>query len=334
MSPVPVVYDTDGGVDDCSALWYGLVSSEIDIVGVTSVHGVVSAQQAAANVAKVLVAADRTDIPYAVGAEEPIGPRPGFPEAALMHGEDGLGNAGPPDVDLAPTEETGAELIVRLAKERPGELTLVAVGPFTNVALALRLEPSLPDLLGDLVIMGGAARPPGNATPLGEFNVVFDPVASNQMVLAGWQSPPLMVGLDVTMSATMGDAEFDAMNERATPQARFMADPFVLYRQLSAIETGDGTCPSHDTLTMMAVEQPDVVSATELPLVVDTGGDAAFGMTVVDFRAEWLDKGLVPEEFRDMAIEQFYGGKAKWRIALDVDVEQFRASIRRFYSEG
>lgn len=332
MSPTPVLYDTDGGVDDCSALWYGLVSPLIDVLGVTTVHGVVSAHQAAANVAKILVAADRTDIPYAVGAEEPVGPRPDFPEAALMHGEDGLGNAGPPDVDLAPTGESGAELIVRLAKEHPGDITLVAVGPFTNVALALRLEPDLPHLLDELVIMGGAARPPGNATPLGEFNIVFDPIASNEMVLAGWKKPPLMVGLDVTMSATMGDAEFDALAERATPQAQFMAEPFTLYRGMSAIETGDGSCPSHDTLTMMAVEQPDVVTATELPLVVDTGGDAAFGMTVVDFRAEWLSSGKVPEEFLDMAQEQFYGGKARWRIALDVDVERFRSSIRRFYS--
>lgn len=332
MSATPVIYDTDGGVDDCSALWYGLVSPEIDIVGVTSVHGVVSAHQAAANMAKILVSADRADIPFAVGAEEPVGPKPPFPEAALMHGEDGLGNAGPPDVDLTATDESGAELIVRLAKERPGEITLVAVGPFTNVALALRLEPGLPDILDDLVIMGGAARPPGNATPLGEFNVAFDPIASNEMVLGGWKKPPLMVGLDVTMRATMGEAEFATMNERETPQAQFMADPFVLYRELSAIETDDGTCPSHDTLTMMTVEQPDVVTATELPLVVDTGGDAAFGATVVDFRAEWLSSGKVPEEFLDLALEQFYGGKARWRIALDVDVEQFRASIRRFYS--
>lgn len=332
MTRKPVLFDTDGGVDDYSALWYGLTSPVLDVVGVTSVRGVVSAEIGARNVAKVLVAAKREDIPFAVGADEQLGARPDFPPATLMHGDDGLGNSAKPDVDLRPRAEAAADLIVHLARERPGELTLVAVGPFTNIALALRREPRLPELLRELVIMGGAARPPGNATPLGEFNVAYDPVAANEMVLAPWPRPPLMVGLDVTLVATMGDEEFAVLDAKRTPQAEFMADPFVLYRQLSSIESDEG-CASHDTLTMMSVEDPEVLTAEELPLVVDTAGGPAWGATVVDFRAEWLEGGQVPEEFRVLAEEQFYGGKARWRIALGVDVDRFRRSIREFYGE-
>ncbi len=332
MARTPVIFDTDGGVDDYSALWYALTSPAIDTVAVTTVRGVLGAAETARNVAKVLAAAGRSDLPFAVGAEEPLGPRPDFPDATMMHGEDGLGNVHRPDVGLAPRGESGAELIVRLARQRPRELTVVAVGPFTNVALALRAEPELPELLGGLVIMGGAARPPGNATPLAEFNVACDPTAANEMARAPWSRPPLMVGLDVTMIATMDEAEFDVLNARRTPQAEFMADPFVLYREMSSIESGSG-CPSHDTLTMMSIEDPDLLTAEELPLVVDVGGDAAWGATVVDFRARWLAAGRIPDEFRALAEEEFFAGKGRWRIALDVDVERFRGTIRDFYGE-
>lgn len=332
MERSAVIYDTDGGVDDYSALWYALTSPAIDLAGVSTVRGVIGAGATARNVAKVLVAAGREDVPFAIGAEEPLGGRPAFPDGALMHGADGLGDSHKPDVDLAPTGESGAELIVRLARERPGECTLVAVGPFTNVARALRAEPRLPELLGGLVIMGGAARPPGNATPLGEFNVVFDPTASAEMVAAPWPRPPLMVGLDVTMVATMTDAEFEVLEARGTPQAEFMADPFVRYREMNKVESDTG-CPSHDTITMMSIEAPELFHAEELPLAVDTGGDAAWGATVVDFRARWLHDGRIPEEFAALAEEQFYGGKARWRIALDVDTEGVRSRLRDFYAQ-
>jgi purine nucleosidase len=331
MEPTPLIYDTDGGVDDYSALWYALVSPHLDPVAVTTVRGCVSADQTARNVAKVLVAADRPDVQFAVGDEAPLGPAPELPPASLMHGEDGLGNTNRPDVDLAPVAEDAADLIVRLCRERPGELTLVAVGPFTNVARALRQEPRLPQLVRELVIMGGAARPPGNATALGEFNVVCDPVAANEMVVAPWAVPPLMVGLDVTLTATMAEPEFAELNQRRTPQAEFMADPFATYRVASEIESHEG-CASHDTLTMMAIVHPDLLTSEELPVVVDTAEGAAWGATVVDFRARWITSGKIPDELLDLAREQFYGGKGRWRVALDADVAGARAEFRAFYA--
>jgi purine nucleosidase len=329
---LPVIYATDGGVDDYSALWYALVAPELEVVAVTTVAGVLSAGATARNVAKVLEAAGHPDIPFAVGAEDPLGTAPALIPATLMHGEDGLGNTNLPDVDLAAVDEHAADLIVRLCRERPGELTLVAVGPFTNVTLALRKEPALTTLLKELVIMGGAAIPPGNATAFGEFNVVCDPAAANEMAVAEWSNPPRMVGLDVTLTATMTNTEFEVLNARSTPQAAFMADPFVLYREMSSVESESG-CASHDTLTMMATAHPELLEYEELPMSVDTAGGAAWGATVVDFRARWITEGKIPEGFEDIAREQFYAGKGAWRVALGADIPAVRAEFRRFYGE-
>jgi purine nucleosidase len=249
-----------------------------------------------------------------------------------MHGEDGLGGHAPPEVALQPVDESAADLIVRLCRERPGEITLVAVGPFTNVALALRAEPQLTGLVKELVIMGGVAFPPGNATAFGEYNVVCDPVAANEMAVAPWATPPRMVGLDVTLTATMADDEFAVLDEQRTPQARFMAKPFETYRALSEIESKHG-CASHDTLTMMSVAHPELLTYEELPMSVDTAGGAGWGATVVDFRARWITGGAIPPEFADLARAQFYDGKGIWRVALDADIPAVRAEFRRFYGE-
>ncbi len=249
-----------------------------------------------------------------------------------MHGEDGLGNTDLPDVELTQVPERAADLIVRLCRERPGEITLVAVGPFTNVALALREEPALVSLVKELVIMGGAAVPPGNATAFGEFNIVFDAAAANEMAVAPWSRPPRMVGLDVTLEATMTDPEFAVLNARSTPQAAFMAEPFVLYRQMSTVESREG-CASHDTLTMMATAHPDLLQYEELPMSVDTAGGAAWGATIVDFRARWIAEGKIPEGLEDLAREQFFAGKGTWRVALGADVPAVRSEFRRFYGE-
>jgi purine nucleosidase len=332
-SPIPVIYDTDGGVDDYSALWYALVAPELDVVAVTTVNGVLSAAATAGNVATVLEAAGRADVPFAVGAEDALGPAPAIPPATIVHGDDGLGNSAKTSATLTAAAESGADLIVRLCRERPGQLTIVAVGPFTNLALALRAEPRLPELVKELVVMGGVAIPPGNATAFGEFNVVVDPIAANEMATASWSVPPRMVGLDVTLRATMTDAEFAVLDARTTPQAAFMAEPFAHYRVTSEIEAEDGGCPSHDTLTMMAVANPALLTYEELPMSVDTGGGAAWGATVVDFRARWINQGKVPPEFADLAREQFFAGKGVWRIALDADLDAVRAEFRRFYGE-
>lgn len=312
MSPSPVIVDTDGGVDDCTALWYAATEAALDLVAVTTVRGVVDADQAAANAAKVMHAAGRSDVPIATGANVALGPVPAIATTERIHGVDGLGDCGIPDAPFGPGREPADEIICRLARERPGELTLVAVGPFTNVARALRRDPELPSLLRGLVVMGGVAHPPGNALPWAEYNMAFDPTASSEMVQGPWPRPPLMVGLDVTHRATLGDDEFALLAEERTPAARFMHCPLEFYRRFERQAVPERDCPLHDLLAVMTVVDSGLVRAPVLPLAVDTGGGAAWGASVVDLRAGAND------------------GTARWRIALHVDVEGFRRRARQF----
>ncbi|MEX2555431.1 MAG: nucleoside hydrolase [Actinomycetota bacterium] len=331
MDPIPVILDTDGGVDDCAALWFGLTSPAIEIVAITCVAGNVNAAQAARNVAKVLKAAGRSDIPFSIGADQPLGPGPAIPGDLPVHGSDGLGDAGIPDAALDPTTEPAIELILRLVDARPGELTLVAVGPFTNVALALRSEPSLAGRVRDLVVMGGAAQMPGNVTATSEFNVAKDPTAAAETVAASWPRPPTMVGLDATHQATMGARELDLVAERRTPAAAFMADPLRTYHRIQSMVSEDGTVPCHDALALMAVAHPELLITEVLPVNVDTGGGAAWGMTVVDFRARSLASGSIPADLLGLAQEAFFAGKHPWRVALGADVDGFRARLNELF---
>ena len=330
---IPILFDTDGGVDDCTALWYALTDPAVEVVAVTTVRGVVDATQAAANVAKVLHAAGRAEIPIAIGSDDPVGPVPAIASTEMIHGADGLGDCAIEDAPFGPGNEPADELIVRLSSERPGELTLVAVGPFTNVARAVRLDAELPARLAGLVAMGGVAHPPGNALPWGEFNMAFDPAASHAMVHAPWPQPPLMVGLDVTHQATFGDGEFVLLAEERTPAARFLRGPLEFYRRFERQAVPDRDCPAHDLLAVMAVVDPGLLDAPVLPLTVDTGGSAAWGSSVVDLRAATVDVAALPDELAQLAQAVFYDGKARWRVALGVDVQGFRRRARRLFGE-
>ena len=330
-SPIPVIIDSDGCEVSCDALWYALTSDELDVVAVTGALGVTSPEQAARNFCKVLHAAGRPDIPVGVGVGERLGRAPDIPSPATVHGDDGLGGLHPDDAPFGPVDEPAADLIARLCADRPGELAIAALGPFGNIARAVRAVPELGLHVRQLVVMGGAARPPGNATATGEYNVVFDPVAAHEMVHASWAVPPRMVGLDVTHVATLSDAEFAVLEQRETPAARFMAGPMTAYRPLSAAQTPDKTCPSHDTLATMSLAHPDLLTCEELPITVDLAGGAAWGTTVVDLRPLALRGVELPPDLAALADAAFYTDRARWQVALDADVEGFRSRVRSFY---
>ena len=163
--PLPVVIDSDGGVDDAVALWWAVTHPEVEVVAVTVVWGNVPIDRATESILRVLDAAGRPDIPVAVGERVALGPAPPTRPASFIHGDDGLGNT----VDVSapfngrPATETAAELLQRLTRARPGELTLVTIGPLSNVGRAVTEDTSFAGRVKDLVVMGGAARP--QATP-------------------------------------------------------------------------------------------------------------------------------------------------------------------------
>jgi inosine-uridine nucleoside N-ribohydrolase len=193
--PRKVIFDTDPGVDDAMALYFALAHPGIDVIGITTTFGNVTVEQAGINALYLTAIANR-DIPVTQGVKTPWVKSPEAPPD-FIHGADGLGNLA---TRMATSNQldprSSAQFIVDMARAQPGEITLVAVGPLGNLALALQLEPDLPKLLREVIIMGGTVMEPGNVSPVAEANIWNDPHAADKVFTAGWKLT--MVGLDVT----------------------------------------------------------------------------------------------------------------------------------------
>ena len=319
-----IVFDSDGGVDDAAALWWACTSPALEVTAATAVAGNVAVAQAATNLGTVLHAAGHAGVPVAMGTDDPVGPAPPLRRASAIHGEDGLGDAGIAAAPFTAVEEPAPAFLAG----RTDGLTVVATGPLTNLARAIAIDADWPRRVAGLVVMGGSARAGGNARPAAEANFAHDPVAAAVVAEAPWPSPPLLVGLDVTLRATLTDAEFALAQERRTPAAAFLAAPLAFYRRYGSTFAAPGECPCHDLLAMIATAHPEVVTGPELTLAVDTGGGAAWGASVVDFRElAFARHGVAATDLgpsRDVR-----GGR--WRIGLDVDVERFRAEVRALF---
>jgi purine nucleosidase len=282
--PRKVILDTDPGIDDSMALLLALASPELELLAVTTVYGNHLVEQTTRNALCLLEAAGRLDIPVAAGAAAPLA-RPYRGPRGVVHGEDGLGNAGWASAGqplAAP--ETAASLIARLVLEQPGEVTLLAVGPLTNLALALRLEPRLAPAVRQVIVMGGAFFRPGNATPVAEANIFNDPDAAAHVLAAPW--PVTMVGLDVTMQTVM-DQEFLDLFARASgaPAAlihRMMPVYMRWYRQRFDMDN----IPTHDPSAIAYAIDPNMFQTRRVPVHVETEGRCA-GQTVPDPRRLW-----------------------------------------------
>lgn len=316
MAPVPLILDVDTGVDDALALLFAVGSPEVSLVGATCVTGNVSSEQAAENTLAVLELAGRPQVEVAVGATRPM-----IREASTftdVHGVRGLGLSSLPPPERAPSERHAVRLLVDTARERPGEVLLVATGPLTNVALALSEEPLLTDLLGGFALMGGAFAGGGNITPRAEANVWMDPEAAQLVFRAFSGVPearlPLCVGLDVTERVRMTQADLDEVTAPApgSALARFLQDavPFYIdfYARTRAFE---GAC-MHDPLALAAAIDPSLVRLQTTRVEVETAGEWTRGETVTDLigirRSPWPGAWEEPDNAR---------------VALDVDTETF-----------
>jgi purine nucleosidase len=265
-----LLVDCDTGVDDAVALLYLLTDPAVEICAITTVFGNIRAATAARNSLWLLDVAGRTgQVPVARGSEVPlIGEEPEL--GTYVHGEGGLGGVEIGEPAGAIVSESAAELIARTARERPGEVHLLATGPLTNLAVALRLEPDLPNLVEGVTIMGGAALAPGNVTPAAEANVWHDPEAAQAVLSAPWKTT--LVPLDVTMREVM------------TEEQRSYEGVF-----------GRRCCACHDVLAA-AIAVGDVVArrAMTVGVAVDTGQGPARGATICDMRGLYRDETVQP----------------------------------------
>src|SRR4051812_18411172 len=216
MSELPttrVVIDCDTGVDDTMAVFYGLLAPHIDVVGLSCVWGNIGVDLTTMNTLRLLEMVGRTEIPVAKGAKKPL-VYPAWPPGVGVHGADGQGNLNLPPPATQPVKESAAELIVRLAHEHPGELTLVPTGPLTNVAIAVLADPGIAKLYKKVVLMGGAFLARGNAARWGEANIWHDPEAAQVVLDAGWDVTA--VGLDVTDRTMLSQERLDLLRDSGT----------------------------------------------------------------------------------------------------------------------
>lgn len=315
-----LVIDNDGGVDDCTAIWWALTAPDVEVVALVATWGNTERDAVAANLCRILHAAGRADIPVVLGASDPSGPSPLSDRAAHVHGADGLGGYADewPTGAVSPSDEPVADLLARLVAAAPGGLDLVTTGPLTTLASVLAERPELAAGFRSLTVMGGSVLAGGNALPAAEANVAHDPQAAAAVVVAPWATvePPLLVGLDVTMTALLeADVELAAAHASGSVPARFLAKPMDGYLAFydSVRQTPPGLFPCHDLLAVMAAaEQPVITEVATWPLAVDTGGGVAWGSTVADRRP-------VPEST--------VGDFAPWRVALACDPDPFRAAV-------
>lgn len=264
-----LILDVDTGIDDALALAYAVRSPAADVVAVTTLTGNVGVERTTANTLATLDLLGATSVPVHRGASRPLA-RPHV-DAAYFHDTTGLGDAALPPSERALGADRGPAAIIRLAMARPGELTLVCLGPLTNLAIALNVAPELPGLLRSLVVMGGAFRVPGNISPAAEFNIFADPEAAAQVLAADWPEATL-VGLDVTQRVTMARATWEAA-ERARdddPSSLLVAE--VCRRPFRARNLPEISL--HDPLAVAVALFPDLIEFDRAAVEVGVDGDA------------------------------------------------------------
>lgn len=282
----PLYFDCDTGIDDSVALAYLLASPEVDLVGIGTVSGNVSAATAADNTIGLLALAGRTDIPVAVGAHDHLA-HPFHGGAPHVHGENGLGGIDLPATDARPVAEDAADMLIRLSHEYAGELEVLTVGPLTNLGIALQRDPSLPARIAAVTTMGGAALVPGNITPVAEANIGNDPEAAALHVAAGW--PVVLVPLDATMEQTFEEEHRDALVASGDPLAVAVGGMLDHYFDFYVDVYGRRSSALHDPLAAaLAVGGAVATVAPAVPVEVDTTDGPGRGQTVCDLRGQRL----------------------------------------------
>lgn len=277
---VDIVLDCDTGIDDSMAIAYG-AGNGARYVACTSVHGNVPAPTGARNTVTVLDALGLTDVPVHVGAARPMA-QP-LETAEWVHGQDGLGDAGVEPSTRPLAGDLAAAEIVRLVRERPGEITLVAVGPLTNLGLALLLDPELPRLVRRVVVMGGAVGVAGNASELGEANIWHDPEAAQLVLDAPWDLT--LVGLEITMRTALPVEAIARIEASQDPRARLIASVVQHYLGVYEPIVGQRTCVLHDPLAMALALDPELATYRLVRAGVELRGERTRGQVVTDLRS-------------------------------------------------
>ncbi len=319
---IPLLLDVDTGIDDSLALLYAIASPEVELLGVSCVAGNVTLAEVADNTGYVLDLAGRSDVEVARGAARPLArPLVTTPET---HGPAGIGYSKPTSQPDRLSSRSGIDLIVDTARARPGKVTMVALGPLTNVAMALEREPRLLTLLRRVVIMGGCFKVAGNTAPRTEWNMHVDPEAAKAVFSAARRESrrlPLVMPLDVTERARLLPHHVERMAElagtgldsrepltsRPHPLISFVTDALRFYMEFHKRYDGFYGAFVHDPFAVAAGLDPSLVEVVETTVDVETSGELTTGETVADFRNSWggrLNAAIAAEGRADVFLER------------------------------
>jgi len=307
LNPKRIILDTDPGIDDTLAILLAVASPELSLEGLTVVHGNCSLAQATVNGLSILELANASHIPLARGCELPlVQPSLLAPET---HGNTGLGYAELPEPRIKPIGQHGSDFLIEQVMSNPGEITLVAIGPLTNVAIAIRKEPKFAKSLKELIVMGGAIRHEGNTTALGEFNVYVDPHAAHIVFHAG--IPMTLVPLDVTYQCILTPADVKRLNKINSPITKFIDDSTRFYMEFHDEYQHIDGCAINDPLALALAFMPELCTYEEHYVDVDISGGVSMGNTFADFYKHYkqpanmkIALGVRARDFMELFLER------------------------------
>jgi inosine-uridine nucleoside N-ribohydrolase len=287
----PVIIDTDPGIDDIAALLLALSSPELEVLALTTIYGNSSVDSCTANALQLLVAAGRADIPVFPGAGKPLLRPAKEGWASHIHGADGLGGItgiGEGTVDpLSVNEKHAALAIVEMVMAMPGEVTILALGRMTNVALALSLEPEMANSVREVVVMGGAVTVPGNVSQVATANLHEDPEAAAILYRSG--APIVQVGLDVCNRVTVSPAQLATIARGSNPGTQLLARATEFLRD-AYIRSGrigpDEGVRYNDMPAVGYAVKPELFAARSALVEIETRSELTLGQTVADWQAE------------------------------------------------
>jgi len=278
MTPKRIIIDTDPGVDDALSFLLALASAEIKLEGLTTTQGNVAVDKATRNALSVLELTHMSDIPVAQGSSLPL-VQP-LLASELVHGKSGIGNSKLPEPRNKPIPEHAVDFLIRKILAASGGISIFPIGPMTNIAMAIRKEPKFAKSVRELVIMGGAIREGGNATPLAEFNLFADPHAAHIVFHSG--IPITLIPLDVTHKCILKQSHIEQLLKIKSPISRFIADSVEDYMKFS-LTRGHAGCALHDPLTLATIIAPELLTLKEYFVDVDISGGVSMGNTFADF---------------------------------------------------
>jgi|ERR1700722_3680035 purine nucleosidase len=310
-----VIIDTDPGTDDALAIMLALNSPELDVRAITVVPGNVTLEMGLDNALRMVSLAKRCDIPVAGGAHSPLFQK--LITAQFWHGKNGLGN-----VELPPSKCTvdptfGPDLIIKLVHDSPHEITLIPVGPLTNIALAVEKDPSIVPLVKEVIIMGGSISG-GNVNAAAEANIYNDPEAAQIVFQAGWKSLT-MSGLEVGNKAEFTPAYLAQLEKTHGPINDFIHSVLKYLVDLTLQFGGTGT-PMYDPSAVAIAIDPSLVKTREMHVDVETEGAFARGETVAN-RQGYVEHNVLHGDHYE--IEGAVKVSPNTKVCVDVDADRF-----------